>query len=220
MQTNDEMPESTDVETEKDTGAPTDETLIGIKKSGDVLGFIGCLAFAICGVALLGENPLAAFCTIGFFGLGAIVFWKRANDNRPGLRLNSKGFEFPVSGVVPGQVHKFGLIPWSDVESCVTDEIRIEEEGEHERKAKIIDNKIQIVEEVEYTAHEYLLIILHDPGAYLSKLGVFSRVGAVTKCVEYSSPVAIPKKSKLKIKFADLCELFERYHSNYGPFSF
>ena len=198
----------------------TDETKIPVKKTDAVLGFVGSLVFSLCGIALLGESPAAALGCIALFGLGAFICWKQIRDTRPGLILNSHGFMFPRRGVIPGPADKFGLVPWANVDTCVEDEIRIEKEGTREKhvildKTKDGIKEIDSYETSEYTAHKYLFVVLNDPNAYLQKLGVFTRMGAVTKGTSYESPIAIPKKSKLKIKFSDLCELFDRYHSKY-----
>ncbi len=197
---------------------PSDETVVGIKKTGFTFGFVVTTICSLLSLLLAcsGEGATGVAASI-FFCFVAIVFWKLLHDPRPGLRLNSKGFEFPVSYVFPGSVNKFGFIPWHDVERCVVDEVHYEDE-KGRMVSRVINNngRIEVVKEREGRDVEHLFIVLNEPDTYVGKLGFFRRQGAITVGRHVSSPIAIPSKSKLKISFSELRSLFNRYLEKYG----
>ena len=103
----------------------SEETVIELSKGKAVLIILGSVGFVAIGAWMLTLDASAiessarygspsfvyglAITAIVFFGLGAVVGFKKLLDRAPGLILNREGFTDNSSGV------SAGLVPWSEV---------------------------------------------------------------------------------------------------------
>lgn len=93
---------------------PSDETVIPRSKGKLFLCFLGSTAFVAIACAMLADesgDPRTAVAPLGilFFGATAVASLVMLFGNKPGLRLNSEGFEYSGSSV------ELGFVRWSEV---------------------------------------------------------------------------------------------------------
>ena len=94
--------------------SPTDERIVGKSKGKLILCFLGSLVFAAISLAMFMDesgDPRTAIAPLGLlFSVGCVVASLfMLFSNRPGLLLNSEGFEFSGSAV------NCGFVRWCDV---------------------------------------------------------------------------------------------------------
>lgn len=179
-----------------------DETVIELSRTKLVLLVLGSCAFVAAGAWLLSfdmeeirygrsftffyNNPFIVYGA----GLAAILFFGLCGLY--GLRKlfdGRPGLVLNSSGIVDNASGvAAGFIPWSEVEGSGVYEV-------HQQKM--------------------LIIIVRDPGKYIGRGGALSRTLNKANYKMSGSPISISSVA-LKIDFAELVSLFDRYHRKYG----
>lgn len=104
---------------------------IPLSKSKMTLTFIGSLTFVAIGIWLLVKQPefknpilghpnvvfIVGIVSILFFGLIAILVFRKFFDKKPGLIINQQGIFDNSSGVAAG------LIPWTDIQEITISQV-------------------------------------------------------------------------------------------------
>ena len=182
--------------------SPNDETVIELSRTKLVLSILGSCAFVAAGAWLLSfdASKIRSGRSFNFFfrepwvvygvGLAAILFFGLC-----GLYAFVKLFDkrpgliLNSSGIVDNASGvAAGFIPWAEVLGSGVYEVQ---------KQKM------------------LIIGVRDPQKYLDRGGAVKRSLNKANAKMVGSPISIPSVA-LKINFAELVSLFERYHRKYG----
>ena len=179
-----------------------DETIIELSKTKLVLLVLGSCAFVAAGAWLLSFNAaeIRHGRSFGFFynnplvvygaGLAAILFFGLCGLYGLKKLFDKKpGLVLNSSGIVDNASGvAAGFIPWSEVTGASIYEIQ---------KQKM------------------LIVGVRSPQRYLDRGGALKRAFNKANSKMVGSPVAI-SAAALKIDFAELVALFNRYHQKYG----
>lgn len=85
-----------------------DELIFPASRAKSLLLLLGCSAFVALGWFLVDREPLIAWLTIGFFGLGIPIALLTLVTNRSHLKFTPQGVEM-------ASLFKTHLVPWRDV---------------------------------------------------------------------------------------------------------
>lgn len=181
---------------------PADETTVELSRTKLVLLVLGSCAFVAAGAWLLsfdaeeirhtrsfnffGRNPLVVYGV----GLAAVIFFGFAGLYGLVKSFDRKpGLVLNSAGVVDNaSAVAAGFIPWADVTGAHVYEIQ---------------------------GQKMLIIGVRDPRKYTERGGALRRAFNKANSGVSGSPVSITSVT-LKIDFAELVSLFDRYHRKYG----
>ena len=180
----------------------TDETIIELSRTKLALLILGSCGFVAVGAWLLTYDSaeIRYGRSFNFFfneplvvyglGLAAVIFFGLCGLY--GLRKmfdKKPGLVLNSEGIIDNASGSAaGFIPWSEVTGSGIYEIQ---------------------------GSKMLIIGLRDPGKYIGRGNALSRAMNKANSNMVGSPVAIPSTS-LKINFAELVSLFDRYYRKYG----
>jgi hypothetical protein len=181
----------------------TDETIIELSRTKLVLLLLGSCAFVAAGVWMLSLDAAEIRAGSSFrlffnnptyvlvLGVAAILFFGFCALYALKKMFDKKpGLVLNSAGIVDNaSAVAAGFIPWSEVVGAGVFEIQ---------KQKM------------------LVIGLRDPGKYIDSGGALRRMVNKANQGMAGSPVTIPSTT-LKIDFAELLSLFDRYLQKYGP---
>lgn len=147
--------------------------------------FIGCLVFVLLGIAALQMEDVSVFkkvisgIAIVFFGLGLYAFPKKLLDKTPGMVIDKYGVTDNVTNP------RVGTIDWKDIAHVEVSYIET-----HRARTKV------------------LLIFVHDPEKYLSKIKGWKCQGLKNNYAETGTPFVLPS-SLLKMKLEEIKDLID-----------
>lgn len=104
---------------------------IPLSKTKMILTFLGSLMFVGLGIWFLTNPPksnhwlfgnptiifIAGIASVLFFGLVAVIIFRKFSDKKPGLIINKEGITDNSSGV------SAGLIPWTDIQEITISQV-------------------------------------------------------------------------------------------------